>query len=109
MFHKIKTEDICDLVRSQWKLCQTKCLLEEFYFEHVEKSNEGRTQDSCWWRVEEEFGLGITASDEGERQMKRIDDYWCQIGQLKDEQGRKKYPQLFANGIQSQKGRKCSE
>ena len=28
--------------------------------------------------------------------MKRIDDYWCQIGQLKDEQVRKKYPQLFA-------------
>ena len=47
-------------------------------------------------RVEEEFGLGITASDKEERQMKRIDDYWCQIGQLKDEQGRKKYPQLFA-------------
>ena len=28
--------------------------------------------------------------------MKRIDNYWCQIGQLKDKQGRKKYPQLFA-------------
>ena len=28
--------------------------------------------------------------------MKRVDDYWCQIEQLKDEQGRKKYPQLFA-------------
>ena len=47
-------------------------------------------------RVEEEFGLGITASDKEERQMKRIGDYWCQIGQLKDEQVRKKYPQLFA-------------
>ena len=46
--------------------------------------------------VEEEFGLGITASDKEERQMKRIGDYWCQIGQLKDEQVRKKYPQLFA-------------
>ena len=28
--------------------------------------------------------------------MKRIDDYWWQNGQLKDEQGRKKYPHLFA-------------
>ena len=53
-------------------------------------------QDSYCRRVEEEFGLGIPASDKEERQMKRTDDYWCQIGQLKDEQGRKKYPQLFA-------------
>ena len=28
--------------------------------------------------------------------MKRIDEHWCQIGQLKDEQDRKKYPKLFA-------------
>ena len=28
--------------------------------------------------------------------MKRTDDYWRQSGKLKDEQGRKKYPQLFA-------------
>ena len=40
--------------------------------------------------------MGKTASDEEERQMKRINDLWYQIGQLKDEQGRKKYPQLFA-------------
>ena len=26
-----KTEEICDLVRSQWKLCQTECVPEEFY------------------------------------------------------------------------------
>ena len=53
-------------------------------------------QDSYWRCVEKEYGLGITASDKEERQMKRIDGYWCQIGQLKDEQGRKKYPKLFA-------------
>ena len=49
VFHKqptLKTEDICDLVRSQWKLCQTECLPEEFYVEHVERSNKGITQDS---------------------------------------------------------------
>ena len=91
-----KTEEICDLVRSQWKLCQTECVPEEFYVEHVEESNKGKAQDSYWRRVEEEFGLGITASDKEERQMKRTDDCWCQTGQLKDEQGRKKYPQLFA-------------
>ena len=92
----LQTEDICDLVRSQWKLYQTECVPEEFYVEHVEESDKGKIQDSYWQRVEEEFGLGITASDKEDRQMKRIDDYWCQIGQLKDEQGRKKYPQLFA-------------
>ena len=92
----LKTEEICDLVRSQWKLYQAECVPEEFYVEHVEESNKGRMQDSYWRRVEEEFGLGITALDKEERQMKRIDDYWCQIGQLKDEQGRKKCPQLFA-------------
>ena len=63
--------------------------------EHVGGSNKGKMQDSHWRRVEEEFGLRITASDKGERQMKRIDDYGCQIGQLKDKRGRKKYPQLF--------------
>ena len=31
----IKTEDICDLVRSQWKLYQTECVPEAFYVEHV--------------------------------------------------------------------------
>ena len=56
VFHKQptpKTEDICDLVRSQWKLYQTECLPQQFYVEHVEKSNKGRTQDSYWRRVEE--------------------------------------------------------
>ena len=99
VFHRqptIKTEDICDLVRSQWKLYQTECVPEEFYVEHVGESNKGKMQDSYWWRIEEEFGLGITASDKEERQMKRIDDYWCQIGQLKDKRGRKRYLQLFA-------------
>ena len=42
----LKTEDICDLVRSQRKLYQIECLPEEFYDEHVEESNKGRTQDS---------------------------------------------------------------
>ena len=41
----LKTEDICDLVTSQWKLYQTECLPEEFYVEHVKKFNKGRTQD----------------------------------------------------------------
>ena len=81
----LKTEEICDLVRSQRKLYQAECVPEEFYVEHVEESNKGKVQDSYWRRVEEKFGLGITASDKEERQMKRIDDYWCQIGQLKDE------------------------
>ena len=99
MFHTqptLKIEDICDLMRSHWRLYQTVCVPEEFYIEHVEGSNKGKTQDSYWRRFEEEFGLGITASDKEERQMKRIDGYWCQIGQLKDEEGRKKYLQLFA-------------
>ena len=88
----LKTEDICDLVRGKWKLYQTGCLPEEFYVEHVEESNKGRMQDSYWRHFEEELGLEITASDEEECQVKWTDDYWCQIGQLKDEQGRKKYP-----------------
>ena len=92
----LKTEDICDLARSQWQLYQTECVPEEFYVEHVGESNKGKMQNSYWRCVEEEFGLGITASDKEERQMKSIDDYWCQIGQLKDKRGRKKYPQLFA-------------
>ena len=62
----------------------------------LEKSNKGKTQDFYWWHVEEEFGLEITAADKEECQMKRIDDYWCQIGQLKDKRDRKKYLQLFA-------------
>ena len=53
-------------------------------------------QDTYWRRIEEEFELGIAASDKEERQMKSIEDYWCQIGQLKDKRGRKKCPQLFA-------------
>ena len=87
-----KREEICDLVRSQWKLCQAECVPEEFYVEHVEESNKGKVQDFYWRSVEEEFGLGVTASDKEERQMKRIGDCWCETGQLKDEQGRKKYP-----------------
>ena len=31
-----------------------------------------KMQDSYWCRVEVEFGLGVTASDKEERQMKRI-------------------------------------
>ena len=71
----LKTEEICDLVRSQWKLYQTVCVPEEFYVEHVEESNKGKMQDSYWRRVEEEFGLEITALDKEECQMKRTDDY----------------------------------
>ena len=59
----LQTEDICDLVRSQWKLYQTECVPEDFYVEHVEESDNGKIQDSYWQRVEEEFGLGITGSD----------------------------------------------
>ena len=35
----LKTADICDLMRSQWKLCQVEFLPEESFVEQVEKSN----------------------------------------------------------------------
>ena len=52
------------------KLYQTVCVQEEFYVELVEESNKGKMQDSNWRCVEEEVGLGITASDKEEHQMK---------------------------------------
>ena len=76
-------------MRSQWKFYQTECVPEEFYVEHVGESNKGKMQDSHWRRrVEEEFGLGISASNKEERQMKRIDVWVDRVAVRRQKHGK---------------------
>ena len=89
-------EEVCDMVRNQWLVCQNEIIQEEWY-KNLEESSQSpcssKNQNSYWKEVESEFGL---ESQNILKYYKRIDHYWRQIGHLRDDKGALKYPQLFA-------------
>ena len=65
----------------------------EFYLNKNDTETNRDSQTSYWKKTESEFGIG---SEPSPSIYRRIDYYWSKVGNLTDDQGRKKFPQLFA-------------
>lgn len=86
-------------IRREWKHYECDEKLPSFVSNNDMSDNKVKAkQESYWKRVHEEFGLqfGPTNSTPEAPNMKRIDVYWQEVSQMKDETGEVKYPLLTA-------------
>ena len=93
VFQMESKDSVVDAIRNQWHFFQNEEIPEECYFnQQAEKSTSSRHQESYWARAQDECGLDSTPTSSS--CFIRIDHFWRRIGNLVDEFGAKKYPQL---------------
>ena len=82
-----------DAIRNQWHFFQNEEIPEEWYVnQQAEKPTSSRHQESYWARTRGGCRPGSTQTSPA--CFVRIDHFWRKIGNLVDEFGVKKYPQL---------------
>ena len=89
-------ESICDRIRSQWRLYQTEAeALPEFSKDDQSSSKTTRVQPSYW-----AYALGVCGIEKVDSSpldgYRRLDEYWHEVGLIKDNNGQYKYSQLVA-------------
>ena len=88
--------EIVDLIRDQWTLYQIDDIPPSTYLinDDTEKKNQS-IQSSCWEYALRSCGL-FADQERPKSKYVRVDTYWNTPGQMTNEGGALKYPQLFA-------------
>ena len=84
---------ICDMICNQWMAYQNEPLPESYHLCQKKPTMFTCTQYSCWKCNLEECGL--QRKEIRNSRCKRIDHFWSKVGDIIDDNGRKKYPLLF--------------
>ena len=89
--------DIVDLIRDQWRLYQVDDIPQSTYLvdEKNEKKKNNRKSNSYWEYALKMCGL-YTDVEVPSSKFVRVDQYWRTIGEMTNESGALKYPQLFS-------------
>ena len=94
IFHVNTKEELCDEIRKQWLWYQNETIPEDFYLLTETSKNIQSRQPSYWEQALEKCELNPV--DKNPSKYKRSDHYWNKIGEILDEDGSLKYPQLFS-------------
>ena len=86
-------ESICDVICNQWMAYQNEPLCESYYLCQKKPTMSARSQYSYWKYDLEKCGL--QQKEIRNSPCKRIDHFWSKVGEITDDNGCKKYPQLF--------------
>ena len=90
-------EDLCDLVRSQWRMyqCEDESKLPSFAGENNNNNQESKepSRGHYWEEAYKAFDLEVPPKVVD---LLRIDTYWAAVGKMTDDSNKLKYPQLFA-------------
>ena len=93
IFQMVSKHVVVDAIKSQWHFFQNEEIPEEWYVnQQAEKPTSSRHQESYWAMAQEESGLDSAPTSPA--YVIRTDHFWRRIGNLVDEFGAKKYPQL---------------
>ena len=89
-------EELCDKIRTQWKIYQCESIPLEFFQKPESLSaTESKSTPNSYWKAAFHAFRVETTKDETTN-LKRIDEYWKSVGKIKYEKGQLKYPQLLA-------------
>ena len=89
-------EELCDKIRTQWKIYQCESIPLEFFQKPESLSaTESKSAPNSYWKAAFHAFRIQTTKDETTN-LKRIDEYWKSVGKIKYEKGQLKYPQLLA-------------
>lgn len=86
-------EDVIDKVRSQWQIYQSESIPEEWFKKKEEPGCIKKPAKQGYWA--EAYKLCGLEEPDTRSVYKRADYYWSKVGELLDENGNKKYPQLL--------------
>ena len=87
-------EELCDKVRTQWKIYQCESIPLEF-FQKLESVTVPKSTPNSYWKAAF-HAFGIETTKDETTNLKRIDEYWKSVGKMKDESRQLKYRQPFA-------------
>ncbi|CAL4241631.1 unnamed protein product [Meganyctiphanes norvegica] len=87
--------DVCDLVKSQWQIYQLIDIPKEWHTLETASAKKERQHTESYWRNVEKSWIDLTPKDSEEKSL-RIDSYWSRVFEVKDSDGRKRFPQLAA-------------
>ena len=90
----LSKEEVCDRIRNQWMIYQNEDICESYYVKEQEVEKKAAVQESYWDCALKQCGLHPRISVSSGH--KRIDHYWSEVYKICDENGIKKYPQLFS-------------
>lgn len=88
-------EDICDLVRCQWRGYQTETIVTDWHTVPVKESHQSRRNQMSYWKETEFEWCDIEQKDVGDTHVP-VDEYWAHVFGMEDENGQIKFPQLSA-------------
>ena len=95
----ITSEEICDIIRTQWMKFQAEPLQDEWFKNPLEQIDSG-TSDCCtmwqtfWPLVFNDCGLQPTCKYS--TLCKQVDNFWSNIGSFTDKHGNLEKPKLYA-------------
>ena len=93
-------DQLIDKIRTQWHFFQNADLRDDWYLKPSPEDSatlgKGRQQDSYWARANVECGIDAKLPPAPWSKYQRIDLFWGKVGELVDDFGAKKYPQLVA-------------
>lgn len=82
-------EDICDKVRSQWRLYELENIPEDWLVCNADNRETGRSQEKYWEHVETEWCDLSLEPDSHDTNTVRLDEYWAKVLSIKDSLGKK--------------------
>ena len=98
-FHleKDKTKyDLIDKIRSQFQQYQTEKIDESFYkYDETPKKHTYKQKTSYWKEAYGIAGIYDDGDNDNDGFFKRLDDYWITVSEILDENGKKKYSDLW--------------
>merc|ERR1711874_808133 len=85
--------EVCDMVRNQWQVYQLLDIPKEYHTVETESAKSSRLHQESYWKNVEMSWLDITPKESEEKSL-RIDSYWSRVFNMKDSNGRNRFPQL---------------
>ena len=94
--YDVSQSEIIDMIRHQWKMYQLEQIPKSSYVLNADKEKKNKRRQNSYWQYAREY-CGIFPSEyNDEGQFVRLDDYWCSVKMILNENGKPKYPQLFS-------------
>lgn len=91
----INVQDLCDLIKDQWQIYQLLEINKDWFKIETSSAKEDRRNHENYWKGLEKSWIEVTPKEDEEKFL-RIDSFWSRIMEVKDDEGRLRFPQLGA-------------
>ena len=91
--YDVSQSEIIDMIRHQ--MYQLEQIPKSSYVLNADNEKKNKRQQNSYWQYALQY-CGIFPSEYNDGQFVLLDDYWCSVKMILNENGKPKYPQLFS-------------